>query len=178
MSPVDFRYPVGEFERPPLPLSSAERAARIADIAALPDRFEAAVAGLSDARLDTPYRPGGWTVRQVAHHVPDSHMNAFIRFKLALTERVPTIKPYDEAAFSELGDVRGTPVDTSLRLLRALHERWVALLGTLGEDDWARTYRHPELGTTLSLDHALAMYAWHGRHHTAHVTELRAREGW
>ena len=178
MSPVDFRYPVGEFERPPLPLRPEQRAAHVAEVAALPDRFEAALVGLGDAQLDTPYRPGGWSVRQVAHHLPDSHMNAFIRFKLALTEPVPTIKPYDEAAWAGLADVRDTPVATSLRLLRALHERWGALLRSLGEDDWARTYRHPELGTTLSLDHALAMYAWHGRHHTAHVTELRGREGW
>ena len=176
--PVDFRYPVGEFERPPLPLNAKQRARYIDEIAALPDRFEAAVAGLSEAQLDTPYRPGGWTVRQVAHHLPDSHMNAFVRFKLALTEKTPTIKPYDEARWAELADVRATPVDTSLRLLRALHERWTALLRAMAEDDFARTYRHPELGTTLSLDHALAMYAWHCRHHTAHVTELRAREGW
>ncbi len=176
--PVDFRYPVGEFERPPLPLTADQRARYVDEIAALPDRFEAAVAGLSEKQLDTPYRPGGWTVRQVAHHVPDSHMNALVRFKLALTEKTPTIKPYDEARWAELGDVRETPVSVSLALLEALHHRWVTRLRAMTEDDFARTYRHPELGSTLSLDHALAMYAWHCRHHTAHVTELRGREGW
>jgi hypothetical protein len=178
VSPVDFRFPVGEFERPALPLAPEDRRHFIDEIAELPDLFEAALAGLSEAQLDTPYRPGGWTVRQLAHHVPDSHLNAYVRFKLALTEQVPTIKPYDEARWAELPDTAAVPVETSLRLLRALHERWSALLAALGDDDWARTYRHPELGSTLSLDHALAMYAWHGRHHTAHVTELRAREGW
>ena len=140
-------------------------------------RLRAAVKGLSEQQLDTPYRPDGWTVRQVLHHVPDSHMNAFIRFKLALTEDEPTIKPYHEELWADLGDVRGTPPEVSLVLLESLQQRWNCLLRSLKPADWKRTFRHPELGL-MDLDTTLAMYAWHGRHHTAHVTSLREREGW
>jgi uncharacterized damage-inducible protein DinB len=149
----------------------------IDEIAAAPAALRKAVEGLTEAQLDTPYRPGGWSVRQVAHHVPDSHMNAYVRFKLAVTEDSPTIKPYDEAAWAELADVKTVPVATSLALLDAVHERWVAFLRSLGEADWARTFRHPELGV-VPLEKNLALYAWHGRHHVAHVTALRERIGW
>ncbi len=172
----DLAYPIGKFVWGG-PGSAADRARRIAEIAAAPAALRAAVAGLSEAQLETPYRPGGWTVRQVAHHVPDSHLNAYVRFKLAVTEDTPTIKPYDEAAWAELADVRAVPVATSLALLEAVHERWVAFLRSLGETDWARTFKHPELGV-VPLEKNLALYAWHGRHHVAHVTALRERMGW
>ena len=172
----DLAYPIGKFVWSG-PASADDRARRIAEILAAPAALRDAVAGLSDAQLETPYRPGGWTVRQVAHHVPDSHVNGYVRFKLAVTEDTPTIKPYDEAAWAELADVKAVPVATSLALLEAVHERWVAFLRSLGEADWARTFNHPELGV-VSLDRNLALYAWHGRHHVAHVTALRERMGW
>ena len=136
-----------------------------------------AVAGLDDAQLDTPYREGGWTIRQVVHHVADSHANSYIRFKLALTEDWPIIKPYDEASWAELVDSRSLPVSTSLDLLTALHARWVALLRTLKAEDWERTLNHPEAGV-MSLDLMLGLYAWHCEHHVAHITALRSRMGW
>ena len=165
----DPRYPIGKFETPALPLSETERARLIEEIAELPSRLAAAVRGLDEARLDRPYRPGGWTIRQVVHHVPDSHMNAYIRFRLALTEDTPPIKPYEEARWAELSDAASGPVGVSLTLLEALHTRWVALLRSMRASDWTRGYRHPELGA-VSLDKALALYAWHGRHHLAHIT--------
>jgi uncharacterized damage-inducible protein DinB len=155
----------------------AWRAARIAEIDAAPAALRAAVAGLSEEQLATPYRPGGWTVRQVVHHLPDSHANAYVRFKLALTEDNPTIKPYLEARWAELPDNAGTPVEVSLGLLEALHRRWVVLLRGMGPEDFARPLTHPEKGR-LSLDQMLALYAWHGRHHVAHVTSLTERMGW
>jgi hypothetical protein len=139
--------------------------------------MRAAVAGLTPERFDTPYRPGGWSVRQVVHHVPDSHMNAYVRFKLALTENEPTIKPYEEAAWAELADSASTPVDVSLTLLETLHDRWVRLLRSMTEADFARKFRHPQLGV-VPLDKNLALYAWHGKHHVAHITSLRQRMGW
>ena len=172
---TDLRYPIGDFVRP-ASLDGAERAAAITNIREVPARLGAALAGLNDHQLDTPYRPGGWTVRQVAHHVPDSHLNAYIRLKLALTEDSPTIKPYDEAAWARLPDSK-LPVDASLRLLDAVHERWVVLLESLSEQQWSRTFTHPEAGLTR-LDQLLALYSWHGRHHTAHITSLRERMGW
>jgi uncharacterized damage-inducible protein DinB len=172
----DLSYPIGKF-RWEGPGTAADRARRIDEIAAAPAALRKAVAGLDDAQLDTPYRPGGWTVRQVAHHVPDSHLNAYVRFKLAVTEDAPTIKPYDEAAWAELADVKTVPVAASLALLEALHERWAAFLRSLGEAEWARTFRHPELGV-VPLGKNVALYAWHGRHHVAHVTSLRARMSW
>ena len=177
-SPVDadLRYPVGKYEAPAR-IDAAQRSRWIDEIAALPAQLRAAVAGLDEHQLDTPYRSGGWTVRQVVHHVPDSHMNALTRFKLALTEDNPTIKPYDEAAWAMLPDSR-MPVASSLMLLESLHARWVALLRALKEEDFQRTYLHPEHGRTFTLGGLLAMYAWHGRHHTAHVTTLRSRMGW
>ena len=171
-------YPTGRFHRPKRPLETTERRQMIDTIAHTPDAVRAAVRGLSDQQLDTPYRSGGWTVRQVVHHVPDSHMNAYVRFKLALTEDVPTIKPYDEAEWAKLSDVRDTPVETSLTLLAALHERWVRLLRAMTPDDFGRTLDHPEWDAPLTLDAVLALYAWHGPHHTAHITNLRQRMGW
>jgi DinB superfamily len=172
----DPRYPIGKFhyEGPP---SEAQREKFIADIAQAPEALRAAVQGLSAQQLDTPYREGGWTVRQVAHHVPDSHMNAYVRFKLALTEDEPTIKPYAEDRWAELADTKSTPVEVSLTLLESLHHRWVQLLRSLTPEDWKRQFRHPELGV-VPLDKNLAQYSWHGRHHVAHVTELRRRMGW
>ena len=172
----DLRYPIGKFTTEGVALA-AERAHFIEQIERTPAELRAAVQGLSREQLDTPYRLGGWTVRQVVHHLPDSHMNSVIRFKLALTEEEPTIKPYDEDLWARLGDVRNTPVEVSLRLLESLHERWVALLRSLRDEDWARKFRHPELGM-VSLETNLALYAWHGRHHVAHITALRERLGW
>lgn len=175
---MDLRYPVGKFEPPAGALSSDQRAAAIAAIRAAPAQLRAAVEGLDERQLDTPYRPGGWTVRQVVHHVPDSHMNAYVRFKLALTENTPTIKPYDEAKWAELPDSRSDLVQESLALLDVLHARWVLLLDAMQPADFGRLLNHPEWKMPLSLDVMLALYAWHGRHHAAHVTELRRREGW
>lgn len=172
----DLSYPVGRFQRPDS-LTDAQRSAAIDTIAAAPARFRAAIAGLNDQQLDTPYRPDGWTVRQVVHHVPDSHMNALTRFKLALTEDNPTIKPYDEKAWANLEDARSTPIETSLSLLDGLHDRWVRVLRAMKPADFARTLNHPESGK-LTLDQMLALYDWHSRHHTAHVTGLRERNGW
>jgi len=136
-----------------------------------------AVAGLSESQLATPYRPGGWTVRQLAHHVPDSHINSYTRFRLALTEDNPVIKPYDEKRWAELGDVATVPVEVSLGLLESLHARWVPLMRSLSAADWKRSFRHPELGA-VSLENNAALYAWHGRHHVAHITALRERMSW
>lgn len=169
------RFPVGRFEWRG-ESSAAERNAWIDEIAALPVAIAAALSGLTPAHLATPYRPGGWTVRQVAHHVPDSHMNAYVRFKFALTESDPVIKPYDEDSWSRLPDTAAVPVETSVALLTALHERWVSVLRGMKPEDWQRAYIHPEMGK-VSLDRATGLYAWHGRHHTAHITGLRARLG-
>ena len=174
---MDPRYPVGEFT-PPVNVTPALRQRAIETIAEAPAKLRAAVKGLSDAQLDTPYREGGWTVRQVAHHVPDSHLNAYTRLKLALTEKEPTIKPYEEARWAELGDVKATPIDVSLALLDSLHDRWVRLWRLLHPEEFARTLRHPEFPNVLTVDWLLFLYAWHGRHHTAHITELRKQKGW
>ena len=173
----DLRFPIGPFTYAG-PATAEERRQRIARIERTPEELRAAARGLSAAQLDTPYRPGGWTVRQVVHHLPDSHLNAFIRFKLALTESSPTIRPYAEARWAELGDVAGTPIEVSLRLLDALHERWVVLLRSLAPVVFERTLFHPERNATMTLDELLALYAWHGPHHAAHITRLRARSGW
>jgi uncharacterized damage-inducible protein DinB len=172
----DPRFPIGKFhfDGPP---SEDQRKKLIDDIGETPAALRAAVEGLSAQQLDTPYREGGWTVRQVAHHVPDSHMNAYVRFKLALTEEEPTIKPYAEDRWAVLADTRTTPIEVSLMLLESLHTRWMRLLGSLATADWKRTFRHPELGV-MNLERTLALYAWHGRHHVAHVTTLRERSGW
>lgn len=172
----DPRYPIGRFQAPSL-ITPEIREGWLEALAQTPARLRAAVEGLSQAQLDTPYREGGWTVRQVVHHLSDSHLNSYVRFKLALTEESPTIKPYDEQAWARLGDSRDTPIEVSLRLLEALHERWVVLLRGLKEEDWQRSFVHPESGPTI-LARALGLYAWHGSHHITHVTELRRRMGW
>jgi uncharacterized damage-inducible protein DinB len=173
---TDLRFPIGKFHFDG-PLTVDQRRSAVNDIANAPANLRLAVKDLSPAQLDTPYRPGGWTVRQVVHHVPDSHMNAYIRFKLALTEDEPMIKPYAEDRWAELADTKATPVEVSLTLLETLHDRWVRLLSALKTDEWQRTFRHPELGV-MALEKSLALYAWHGKHHVAHVTALREREGW
>jgi uncharacterized damage-inducible protein DinB len=174
---VDLRYPVGKFNWE-APINDADLPMLIAAIAETPGALRGAVRGLSPDQLATHYRPGGWTVKQVVHHVPDSHLNAYTRFKLALTEDEPTIKPYDEAAWAELPDSRKVPIDVSLDLLDALHLRWVALLRSMDPGDFNRTLRHPEHGRILTLRQMLGLYAWHGRHHVAHITSLKKREGW
>jgi len=173
---MDPRYPIGKYT-PPQEATPALRQQAISAIAEAPAKLRAAVKGLNDEQLNTPYREGGWTVRQVAHHVPDSHMNAYVRFRLALTEQEPTIKPYEEARWAELVDAKSAPVDVSLALLDSLHDRWVRLLHSLKPVDFARTFRHPDHGVR-TVDWLLFLYAWHGRHHTAHVTELRKQKGW
>jgi hypothetical protein len=170
---LDRRYPIGKFSFPQS-TTAAQRELWIAEIAEAPAKLRAAVEGLAPSQIETPYRDGGWTVRQVVHHVPESHMNAYIRFKLALTEEEPTVKPYDESAWARLGDVQTTPVEISLVLLEALHDRWVRVLRMLDEAAFARTFRHPELGL-IRLDRNLALYAWHGKHHVAHVELVRDR---
>ena len=173
----DLRYPVGKFDAS-APLTAATRVAAIADLASLATNLRAAVAGLPDAQLDTPYRPDGWTARQVVHHLADSHLNAFTRVRLALTEDNPTIKPYEEQKWAELPDSRSAPVDVSIAILDGVHFRWVMMLRSLADSDFARTVFHPGSGRTMTIDFLTAMYAWHCRHHVAHVTELRKREGW
>lgn len=173
---ADPRFPIGKFHYEGSP-SEDQRSKFIGEIEHTPAAIRAAVQGLSPEQLDTPYRDGGWNVRQVVHHVPESHMNAYIRFKLALTEDEPTIKPYAEDRWARLADVKTTPVEISLALLENLHVRWVVLLRSLREEEWKRTFKHPELGQ-VSLEKNLAMYAWHGKHHTAHITELRKKMKW
>jgi uncharacterized damage-inducible protein DinB len=173
---TDLRFPVGKFHYEGL-LSEEQKQASLDEIARTPAKLRAAVKEFSEAQLDTPYRPGGWTVRQVVHHLPDSHMNSYVRFKLALTESEPTIKPYAEDRWAELADSKSTPVEVSLTLLESLHDRWVRLLRSLSPEDWQRTFRHPAMGA-MTLEKTLALYAWHGRHHVAHITSLRERSGW
>ena len=173
---MDPRYPIGKFT-PPQDITPALRTQAIDTIAELPAKFRAAVNGLKYTQLDAPYRDGGWTVRQVAHHVPESHMNAYVRLKLALTEKEPTVKPYDEALWAKLPDAK-LPIDVSLDLLDSLHERWVRVWRALQPAEFARTLRHPDHPNLLTVDWLLFLYAWHGRHHTAHVTELRKQKSW
>jgi uncharacterized damage-inducible protein DinB len=173
---TDPRYPIGGFRRP-AHLTPEERTAAIAALAEAPARLREAVAGLTPAQLDTPYRPGGWTVRQVVHHVPDSHLNAYVRCKLALTEDEPTIRPYHEDRWAELPEARSAPIEVSLALLDELHRRWVLALRGLAPAAWERMLVHPESGRQ-SVEQLIALYVWHGRHHVAHVTALRQREGW
>lgn len=173
---MDLRYPIGPFKFEGK-ISAEERRRFIDEIEQVPAKLRAAVHGLSAGQLDTPYRSGGWTVRQVVHHLPDSHLNAYTRFKLALTEQEPVIKPYEQDRWAELSDARTAPVELSLALLESLHRRWALLLRSLTAADFARTFKHPELGV-VSLDKNLALYAWHGKHHVAHITALRERMGW
>jgi uncharacterized damage-inducible protein DinB len=173
---TDPRYPIGTFSFEGT-IDAAQRQQWMSEIASQPLRLREAVAGLHDVQLDTPYREGGWTVRQVVHHVPDSHMNSYIRFKLALTEDNPTIKPYEEGAWAMLADSK-LPVEVSLRLLESVHERWGMLLQHMTDADFEKTFVHPQSKQTLTLARALGLYAWHGNHHIAHVTELKKNKGW
>ncbi len=171
---MDPRYPIGKFEVSPDGVKIAERTQAIAEIAALPAQLAAAIAGWNGARLDRPYREGGWTARQVIHHLADSHMNSYIRFHLALTEEEPVIKPYAEARWAELSDGKSAPPEVSLTLLDALHRRWVILLESMTDADFARAFRHPERGLSR-LDVTTLLYSWHGRHHLAHITGLDSK---
>jgi uncharacterized damage-inducible protein DinB len=173
---MDLQYPVGRFDWN-LRLGDIELREAIDQIAGLPAAMRKAVRGLSEEQLETPYRPGGWTVRQVVHHVPDSHLNAYTRVKLALTEDGPTIRPYDEKLWAELPDVAHTPIGISLTMLDALHERWVVLLRSLEPQDFSRKLVHPSLGE-MDVRKVVCHYAWHGRHHVGHITSLRERMGW
>jgi uncharacterized damage-inducible protein DinB len=173
---MDLRYPIGKFEWTGQN-TEQDRHAYIGRIEATPRRLRAAAAGLSDKQLDTPYRPAGWSVRQLIHHVADSHMNSFTRFRLALTEESPAIKGYDQDRWAELPDSKAAPVEVSLGLLDGLHRRWALLLRSMSPADYSRTFVHSELGP-VTLDRTLALYAWHGDHHTAHITGLRERMGW
>jgi len=173
---MDPRYPIGKFQQP-LEATPALRQQAIEIIAETPAKLRSAVQGLSPVQLDTPYREGGWTVRQVVHHVPDSHVNAYIRLRLALTEEQPTIKAYDENQWAQLHDAKTGPVEMSLALLAAVHDRWVRLLRVLSDDQFGRVFIHPEHGPR-TVDWLLFLYAWHGRHHTAHITEMRKQRFW
>ncbi len=172
----ELRYPIGQY-MPPDPITAEHITDWIEEIEALPARLAAAGIGLQEQDLDTPYRPRGWTIRQVVHHVADSHMNAYIRFKLSLTEENPTIKPYFEDRWAELPDSEA-PIGLSLPLIDALHRRWGRVLRGMAATDFARTYFHPDLGQAYRLDYVLGLYAWHGNHHLAHITSLRERMGW
>jgi hypothetical protein len=173
---MDARYPIGKFEMPAQG-SAARRQQAMDEIASTPAKLRAAVKGLNDAQLDTPYRAGGWTVRQVVHHVPDSHLNAYVRLKLALTEDNPTIKPYDEAAWAKLADSNSTPIEVSLTLMDSVHDRWDRIWRSLRPEQFERKLVHPENGAR-TVDWLLFLYEWHGKHHTAHITELRKQKGW
>ena len=173
---MDLRYPIGPFDSNRV-ITPGERVRLIDQIAEAPARLRAAVNGLNEEQLATPYRPEGWTVRQVVHHVPDSHINSYMRFKLAVTEEQPQIRTYHEERWAELPDARNGPLEISLNLLDCLHQRWVLFLRSLTEEDFKKSFKHPEWGL-VNLDKAVAMYAWHGRHHVAHITALRERNGW
>ena len=173
---IDPRYPIGRFKRPGA-ISQQDRIAAIGALAAMPARLRNAVQGLDREQLDTPYREGGWTVRQTVHHVADSHMNAFVRIRLALTEDWPTIKSYDEKAWADLRDSTGAPVGWSLDLIESLHARWVMMLDSLTEEEWTRGVKHPENGP-MTIEYATMLYAWHSKHHVAHITRLREQKGW
>lgn len=171
------KYPIGKFS-PQGAITMEQIQQWISEIQLLPEKLRNAVAGLTDEQLNTPYRPEGWTLRQVVHHVADSHMNSYCRFKLALTEDQPTIRPYFEDRWAELVDGKDTPIEVSLRLLESLHERWVILLQSLTEEDWKRAFYHPENEVFVGLGYNAGLYAWHGLHHTAHITSLKERMGW
>lgn len=171
MSEKTSQYPIGKFSLPES-ISPEDRIRYIETIASAPVKLRESASGISAAQLDTPYREGGWTIRQVIHHIPESHMNAYIRFKLALTETDPVIKPYDEAAWARLSDVAVAPIETSIVLLEALHKRWVVLMRGLAGDDWRKRFVHPEYGQARTLEQTLALYAWHGNHHIAHVKSI------
>lgn len=173
---IDNRYPIGKYRRPEI-IGEALRAEHVSQIEAAPEKLRLAVAGLDDGQLDTPYREGGWTVRQVVHHLPDSHLNAYVRLKLALTETEPEIKTYEEQLWAELPDARSAPIEISLGLLELLHARWVACMRQMPAESFKRPLRHPDHGL-MTIDQLLAIYAWHGRHHVEQILGLRRRKGW
>lgn len=173
---MDLRYPVGQFDLA-RQITPEQRQNFIQQIEDTPAKLRAAVAGLNDEQLATPYRPGGWTVRQVVHHLPDSHVNSYMRFKLAATENEPLIRTYHEERWAELEDGRNAPIEISLSFLETLHRRWIYFLRSLNEQDLQKSFQHPEWGL-VSLEKAIGLYAWHGRHHVAHITSLRERNGW
>ncbi|GMK40993.1 putative metal-dependent hydrolase [Paenibacillus sp. CCS19] len=173
----NLQYPIGKFAVEG-PVHEEQRTAWIGEIERLPEELSAAVAGLSEEQLETPYRDGGWTIRQVVHHLADSHMNSYMRFKLAATEELPTIKPYYEDRWAELADGAHAPIELSLQLLKSLHTRWVYFIKSLRPEQFDRAFVHPEHGRAMTLNDALGMYAWHGRHHVAHIAGLRERKGW
>lgn len=172
----ELKYPIGKYAEQPY--SDKKLQEWLLDIKTLPNRVESAITNLDEAQLQTPYRPGGWTVHEVVHHLADSHMNAYARFKFGLTEENPTIKPYDEQAWAKLSDTKNLPVNISVTLLFALHSRWYELLKNINDDEWERTVFHPGSQKQMTLWYMLGSYAWHGMHHTAHITRLRGREGW
>jgi uncharacterized damage-inducible protein DinB len=172
----DPRYPVGKYE--PQPFSEVQSREWVDEIANLPQLIEYAVTNLDERQLDQSYREGGWSVKQLVHHVADSHMNAYIRFKLGLTEDNPTIKPYNQEGWANMADTKNLPINLSLTILHAVHKRWVEILRNVSNEEWNRTVVHPEHNKQMTLWHLLGMYAWHGRHHTAHITSLRERMGW
>jgi uncharacterized damage-inducible protein DinB len=172
----DPRYPIGKYE--PKPFSVEQKEKWLMDIKFLPEELERSILNLDASQLQTPYREGGWTVQQLIHHVADSHMNAYIRFKLGLTEINPTIRPYDEKEWALLADNDTVPINVSITLLHALHQRWVATIKDLTDADFARTVVHPEQGRQMTLWFLLGLYAWHGKHHTAHINVLRETKGW
>ena len=173
---TDSRYPIGKFQRQQT-ITDQQRTELIQHIADAPARLRAAIQGLNEQQLNTPYRDGGWTVRQVVHHLPDSHLNAYIRFKLAMTEDKPIIKTYHEELWAELPDARSAPVENSLSLLESLHLRWVMFLRSLSPADFAKTFNHPDHGI-MNLDFLVQLYGWHGKHHVAQITSLRERKSW
>lgn len=176
MAVTDARYPIGAYD--PQPFSEAQKQEWLADIKFLPNALESALHDLDEAQLGTPYREGGWTVHQLVHHVADSHMQAYVRFKLGLLENNPTIKPYNESDWAQTADVQNLPVNISITLLYALHARWYEFLKSFEGEDWERTIFHPEHQKKMTLWYLLGTYAWHGRHHTAHITKLRQQKGW
>lgn len=173
---MDLRYPIGPYS-PLATIGRAEYDAWIADLEALPRNLRQAVAGMSDHQLDTPYRPGGWTARQVVHHIADGHMSAYTRFRLALTEETPTIKPFEETAWAELLDAKAGLIEPSLAIVDGLHRRWVMLLRSMSDGDFKRSYRHPHRGELVRLEETLGYFAWHSRHHVAHILSVRNRQG-
>lgn len=173
---IDPRYPIGRYE--PQPFSNEQKEKWLLDIKLLPEELERSVLNLDAIQLHSPYREGGWTLQQVIHHVADSHMNAYIRFKLGLTEDSPMIKPYEEKKWAQLPDVEVVPVNVSLTLLHALHQRWYQTIKDIADADWNRTVIHPGHGKEMSLWFLLGMYAWHGKHHTTHITSFRKTKGW
>lgn len=177
MTDETLRYPIGRFS-PPEEVTLPDRNRYLEEIEHLPDLLRTTVSGLTDSQLDTPYREGGWTVRQVVHHVPDSHLNSYVRFRWALTEEQPTIKAYYEDRWAELPDASSAPIEYSLQLLDATHRRWMLLLRAMSDSDYARSFVHPEMQKTWRLDTTLALYVWHGKHHVAHIQSLKEREGW